>query len=131
VNEEQHRQEMFKQTNQAAIDFSKMTLTTSFLLNGVAATALLASKEPTFYAPAILLGFGALSAIVGMGVSYLYILLLGETWRKKTSSFHAKEIEISVVGKVKLISCNDIETLRIVPVIFAVYSISLFFASMI
>jgi hypothetical protein len=131
MNDDQHRKEMFKQANQAAIEFSKTMLYSSFLLNGAAATALLASRTSAFYCSAVLFGFGSLSAIIGLGVSYLYILLLGETWRQRTSSYEAKEIKIYFLNKAWLMSCKDIEFLRLVPISCAAASVFLFIVAMV
>jgi hypothetical protein len=73
-------QELFKQTNQSAIDFSLKTLGSLFLLNGAAATALLAQSSLPLKWPALIFGLAALWTVAAMGISYVFVLFLGETF---------------------------------------------------
>ena len=120
--ERKHRQEMTKQTNEAAIEFSKRTLTSLFLLNGATATALLA-KGGAYITPAVWLAFGAFFAVVAFAVSYLYILLLLQTW--DLDQPETNEEKYYTIERFKL-SYNDIERLRLIPISFAVISFVLF-----
>ena len=126
MESEQFRKDMYYQTNQASVDYSKMIFNSAFLLNGAAATALLASKIKTFYCAAIFFGFGALSALIGMGLSYAYIMLLAETWRQEPKDFESNGIRVYVLGKWRNLSLAKIENLRLVPLAAAVLSILIF-----
>ena len=76
-----HQQEGFKQTNQAAIEYSIKTIWSAFLINGAATTAILSSKIEKFYPAAMFFALGAILAVIAFGIAYIYILMLGETWR--------------------------------------------------
>jgi len=77
----QAHHDLYKQTNQAAIDFSLKTLSSLFLLNGAAATALLAQNYLPLKWPALAFGVAALLAVIAMGISYIFTLYMGETFR--------------------------------------------------
>ncbi len=70
--------ELAKQTNQSAIDYGLRALQSIFLINGAAATAILASNNAILYSIAIKFAFGAGVAVFLFGLSYLYSLLCAE-----------------------------------------------------
>ena len=123
-----HQEEMYKQTNQASIDFSIKTIWSLFLINGAAATALFSTGEKYFYYPALIFAVGAIAAVITFGLSYFYSLLLSETWRPEyeISSSSEKFLPIKFFGFGPTLSLNTIGNLRFVPIIFAIVSIALF-----
>lgn len=58
------------QVNQAAIDFSVKALQSLFLINGAAATAILAAKITALYTSAFAFALGALVSCVAFGLAY-------------------------------------------------------------
>ncbi len=70
------------QSNQAAIDAGSKCLSYLFLLNGSAATALLAQSDINLKAPAIPFAFAALWAIAAMAACYFLMLQISESWRR-------------------------------------------------
>lgn len=74
----QLRIDVYKDNNVHAMKTAQFALNAAFLLNGAASTTLFAKA---MMCPAILCGLGAVSSVVSMGLSYITILLLGETWR--------------------------------------------------
>jgi hypothetical protein len=79
----QARLDMFIDTNQAAVDFSKLALLALLLSNGLAALVILVvgllSPVPVIISAPF--GWGAVWAIVALTATYFYCLLLLETWR--------------------------------------------------
>ena len=69
---------ILKQNNQATLDYGLKALQALFLLNGAAATAILASGETVLYHTVLCFGLGALVAIVALGLSYVINLLITE-----------------------------------------------------
>ena len=120
----QHHAEVYKQTNQASIDFSIKTLQSLFLLNGAAATAILGAKLEQFFLSGVLFALGTLFATIAFAVSYFYTLALSETWRpeygyreKTDKIFHFEFCCFK-----KDLSDQDIEKARIWPIIPAACS---------
>ncbi len=74
----QLRIDVYKDNNVHAMKTAQFALNAAFLLNGAASTTLFAKA---MIWPAVLCGLGAVSSVVSMGLSYVTILLLGETWR--------------------------------------------------
>ncbi len=74
----QLRIDIYKDNNVHAMKTAQFALNAAFLLNGAASTTLFAKA---MMCPAILCGLGAVPSVVSMGLSYITILLLGETWR--------------------------------------------------
>jgi hypothetical protein len=83
TSDAQHRRDMFEQTNQAAIDFSKLTLMALLLANGLPALVILLAgllgPDPVIIVAPF--AWGVVWAIVALAISYCYIMLLCETWR--------------------------------------------------
>ena len=123
---EQHHREMYKQSTQASIDFAKMVLNGTFFLNGAAATALLASKVGVLLAPALWYAVGAFFSILATGASYVFTMLLAESWRNPPETFTAKTISFSIIGREKLLSSRDIEMWRLVPAGLLIISMVMF-----
>ena len=122
----------FKQTNQASVDFAIKTIWALFLLNGSAATALLASRSVDFYPAAIILGFGALSAVIAFALSYVYCLMLGETWRDPPSDngFDQPKYPFNFFVCQKTMSYNEIMSARLYPIIPVLVAVVLFILGM-
>jgi hypothetical protein len=74
------RTEIFKQSNQAAIDFSLKALSYLFLLNGAAATALLAQDSFWLKITACLFAVGALFSIFALAFAYLHMKVTAHSW---------------------------------------------------
>ncbi len=77
-NDLKFTQDLIKQTNQAALDYALKAIQFLFLINGAAATAILAGKIERLYPSAIWFGICACAAILLLGLSYVYNLLLTE-----------------------------------------------------
>lgn len=115
----------FLQTNGASIEYSVKTLQFLFLINGAAATALLATGNVVFYTSAIWLAIGAMLAVLTFGVSYLYSLLISVTWSQEENK--NKKYEVYFLFKKRFLTLEQIENLRLVPIIFTLFSIVCFF----
>lgn len=109
-----HRLEMAKQSNEAAIKYSERSVLYLFYLNGGAATALLARAEQAFYPAAASLAWGAFFAVICMGLSYWYQMLMTSTWYADPQ---AKTCKVPFIVQLEL-SFRTIDALRILPVIF-------------
>ena len=82
LKEIQHKMDCYRQIIQATIDCAAKALNGLFLLNGAAATALLAQKgNVPLQATGIIFAFGALLAIAGLGTSHVLNIVISETWR--------------------------------------------------
>lgn len=79
---EEHQKLIFRQINEGAMKIAYQTLNALFLLNGAAATALLATGHPRVKAAAIILALGAFTAIVAHGFTYFSTLAVGDSWRE-------------------------------------------------
>ncbi len=73
--------EMFAQLSKAELDFSAKAIQGAFILNGGAATAVLATKDPTYICHIWILAIGAFLAVVAMAFAYFCNYNYGETWR--------------------------------------------------
>lgn len=116
LDEARHRRECFLQSNQATIDFAKMLLRGTFLLNGASVTALLSTGNERFYSAALSFGWGAAWAVVSTMIVYAYQMLITETWRSEDGNVYL------ACFKGFAISWRQIAYLRIVPVIFVALS---------
>ena len=116
VEHHQHRREMYKQSNKAAIDFGKMILRGAFLLNGASVTALLSTGQQKFYAAALTFGWGAAWAVVATIAAYLHQMLIAETWRNDDGSAYIPYF------KGYRLSWERVEYLRLVPAFFVALS---------
>lgn len=126
MNEDEHRREMFRQTNQAAVDFSLKSLQGLFLLNGAAATALLANGKSALVSSALWFAVGAALAVAALGLSYLYTLLLAESWRTPLPSSSDEEyLPVEWPHKVQYISLRQLGRWRCCPI--GVFILSLIF----
>jgi hypothetical protein len=66
----QHALDFHRQLVQAAVDYGLRALTTLFLLNGAAATAILASAKESLLPAALCFSIGAGLVVAALGVSY-------------------------------------------------------------
>ena len=74
----QFRAEMFKENIKQAMKTALFSLNAAFLLNGTGATAMFAKSMNI---PAILCTFGSIVAVFCMGISYLVLLAIADSWR--------------------------------------------------
>ena len=79
----QFRAEMFKENIKQAMKTALFSLNAAFLLNGTGATAMFAKSMNI---PAILCTFGSIVAVFCMGISYLVLLAIADSW----VNFHSK-----------------------------------------
>lgn len=107
-----HRLEMAKQSNEAAIKYSEKAVLYLFYLNGGAATALFARAEESFYPAAVSFAWGAFLAVMCIGISYLYQMIITASWY---ASPRSKSFQISPVAQFK-ISFKTIEIIRLFPI---------------
>lgn len=117
-----NRDEVYRDSNFAAIEYAKNAIQFAFLLNGAAATALFAKAGKDFVFSASLLAIGAALATVCMGVSYIVQLLVAETWRQESNG-----INFIAAGKWRNISIFAVEWIRVVALLFWVSSMVFFF----
>jgi hypothetical protein len=130
LEEIQHRNECWRQTNQATIDTGAKALGALFLLNGSAATALLAQSGPALRYVALVFAFAALWAIVTGGVTYLFSLVIAETWRLPPPE-NPDDPWIPLIPWKRTLSLNDIARWRIRLVAFASVPAMLFLAGLV
>jgi hypothetical protein len=124
-----HRQEMFKASSQAAVDCGTKAVNALFLLNGAAATALLAQNDNAFLRyTAIVFSLAALWSIAALGLSHIFNLIISETWRNDTPQNPDEPwITLSIPPdsiffrflKKESLSQNDITLLRLKLLIFS------------
>ena len=76
-----HGCQMFVELSKAQIEFSAKALQGLFILNGGAATAVIATKTPQYSGLILLFALGALAAALGMGAGYFANGFIGDTWR--------------------------------------------------
>ena len=72
---------MFADLSQAQVSFSMKAMQCLFVLNGGAATAILASHETSFFSFACWYGIGAVFAIASLAAGYFACSAIGESWR--------------------------------------------------
>ena len=116
------QEEMYKESNSAAIQYAKNAIQFSFLLNGAAATALFAKAGTSYIFPAGIFAFGASLATVCMGVTYLVQMLVSETWRQG-----GEYITFPFFGKIRTIPRMRVEWFRMVAIFLWVASMVCFF----
>lgn len=120
MEREKHSNEVFKQANQGAIDFSKMVYQSTFLLNGAAATALFSARNEEFYLSAAIYAFGAMSVIIGMALAHFYSLAIAKSW----DVYNEDSNDIYLIFfKVK---SENIEKWRMLPSMPVIISVVLF-----
>ena len=98
--ESKHNFELIKQTNQSTIDFALRALQSIFLINGAAATAILASKAIGLYFIAIKFALGAGSVVFIFGLSYLFSILNVEYMMHRMNNPEDDTLPIIVWNKI-------------------------------
>lgn len=121
----EHQREIYKQTNQACIEYSIKTLWALFILNGLAATAILGAKIEYLFSAAILFGFGAILAVLAFAASYIYSLMISETWRPEYGIRNRDEkiFNFKIYNFSWRMSDQDVENARVYPVSIAITSV--------
>lgn len=120
--------DMARDTNQFSMQFAKMVFNCCFLLNGAAATALLASKIPALFPAAVWCAFGAVIAILAMGIAYWYVMSMLNSWFARPKKPGDKCIPVFVFWKMRVesVTFEQLERYRAIPVVCVVLSITLF-----
>lgn len=111
--QKKHRQVMFKESNAATITYSEKAVLYAFYLNGAASTALLARADASFYPAAASFGWGAFWAVVCIGLSYVYQLLITQTWSGETPPI---SIRVQLIFEFNIKSAI-VEKLRAIPIL--------------
>jgi len=126
------QEDLLKQTNQAAIDIGRKALGSLFLLNGAAATALLA-KEAGPVLPALIFAFSALWTVAAMGVSYVFCLALCAAFIGTDVAWPAKKWQKAIILAIGLpdrLDMTEIERWRRRLIIFSLGPAVLFLAGL-
>ncbi len=113
-----NKDELFRDSNKAAMTYSKNAIQFSFILNGMAAAAMFANTSKLYTGPAFVFAFGALLAVFCMGGAYIVQCLLTETWRQDKDP-----IQVYVWSGFISISLFTIEKIRIALVALWLLSI--------
>jgi protein-S-isoprenylcysteine O-methyltransferase Ste14 len=94
------RMELFKQSNQAAIDFARNALSYLFLLNGAAAAALLAQGAFWFKMTACLFAMGALFSIFAFTLAYLHMKAAAYSWimESRNEKYERNSLRIGLIS---------------------------------
>ena len=82
---EEQRFQILAESTKAVVEHGHHAISFSFWLNGAAATALFATGKTEFYWAAICMAIGAALAVICMGFTYKYLLLLEDSWRNGLS----------------------------------------------
>ena len=123
--------QIFQDSNKVASEYARHAISFSFYLNGAAATAILASGKTDFYSTAISLGFGAAFAVISMGLSYIYEMLVANTWKEEEiERNNIKGFYHFVICKNIFISNKLFEILRLIPILFWLFSVISFFTGL-
>jgi hypothetical protein len=130
LEEAKHRHECWRQTNRATIDSGIKGLASLFLLNGAAATALLAQQTPALCYVALVFAFAALWTIAAFGAAYLLNLIIAETWRIPHPG-KADDPWIPVPPWKRVLSETDIARWRVRIVVFSTVPAVLFLVGLI
>ena len=118
---------IFQDSNKIASEYARHAISFAFYLNGAAATAILATGKTDFYGAAIWMGFGAVCAVLCIGISYFYMLIVADTWRQEeTERNGVKGFNYQIWNSLVFISTKNTEKLRYVPIVFWVLSIIFF-----
>lgn len=113
---EQQSFEIFQDSNKMATEYAQNATTFAFYLNGAAATAILAAGKTEFYPAALWMGLGAACAVSCIGVSYVYMLILAETWRQnETEKNGVKGFFYQFWNSDIFISTRTTEKMRFLP----------------
>jgi hypothetical protein len=126
--EKRHEYTMTEQTNEFSMSFAKTTITSAFVLNGAAATALLYAGVKELYPVIKVFGLGALLAVVTAVLAYLFTLVLLESWRH-TRPEDLKKAYLPVYVPFiwdKDITYRAFERLRFIPILCLAFSIGTF-----
>lgn len=117
--------EIYRDINKSVMEISWRAINATFLINGAAATALLAHKE---YTSALTFGLGAFFSILCFGFAYFAQLAIAEAWRPQEDqrTYYA----IPFVNKIK-ISAGNSERLRQVTIALWLISILFFLLGLI
>lgn len=116
------RHEIFKQSNVAAVEYSNKAMYFAFYLNGGAVAALLTRSGNEYIQAAIDFGWGAFWAVICIGFTYLYQLLIAASWKgdPKEGAF---SFDLIITAKIKYSTMN---LLRIIPIFFWIISLAQF-----
>lgn len=85
--------QMCIEMNKLAAEFSVRALRGAFLLNGGAATAILATKNMAFAGYACWYGLGAFLAVVGTALAYVTSCDVVSTWQEYFSKSNINELQ--------------------------------------
>jgi hypothetical protein len=117
LEEIRHRNECWRQTNQATIDAGMKALVALYLLNATAAVVLLTQG----LCPRYVVLFFALAvpwAVAAFGATYLFNLVIGETWRLPPPKV-PDDPWIPLAPWKRMLSLNDVARWRVRLVAFA------------
>ena len=119
--------QIFQDSNKFSAEYARHAISYAFYLNGAAATAILAAGKTEFYPAAIILGVGAAIAVLCIGVSYVYILLIGETWRQTgTEKNGVVGVYFPIWNSDIFIPLRTVWKLRFIPVALWIISVVFF-----
>lgn len=125
---EEQRFQILAESTKAVVEHGHHAISFSFWLNGAAATALFATGKTEFYLAAAIMGAGAAIAVICMGLSYKYLLLLQDSWREDLTEENGVVGFYSVSwGTNTFVPLQKAMKKRRIPAAVWVVSVSLFF----
>ena len=102
------------QANQAATDYGLKGLRSLFLLNGAAATAILATKTQPLYGSAVCFAIGAGLTVLALGLSYILNFINITAFQALGIQNEEKAIPVNMGWKKTALSIDDTEKFRVV-----------------
>ena len=100
------------QANQAAVDYGLKGLQSLFILNGAAATAILATKTQSLYGSAICFAVGAGLTVFAIGLSYILNFINITAFQVLGIKDEEKAIPVNLGWKKIALSIDDTEKFR-------------------
>ena len=87
------KNEMFIETQKGAIELTKMILRGTFVVNGAAAVAVLAARDPALFIAMFCFSWGALASVCATGVTYLVQSMVVSAWAGTLCKYPFRQTE--------------------------------------
>ncbi|MCR5813056.1 MAG: hypothetical protein K6G15_00995 [Desulfovibrio sp.] len=124
------KNDMFIETQKGTIELTKMILRGTFIINGAAAAAVLAARDPALFVAMFCFSWGALASVCATGITYLVQGMVSATWAITLCKYPFRQTECTQeeLDGVQMSRWNKRwgNKVRFVAIGFVVTSISLF-----
>lgn len=120
----------FVESQKGMLELTKMILRGTFIINGAAAAAVLAAKDPNLFVAMFCFSWGALASVCATGMAYLVQGMVVATWARSLCKYPFRQTESSEedLDRIQMGKWSKrwVNKARFVAISFVITSISLF-----